>query len=316
MSRTNYPAGPAYLTAGGLTIEMAEDWKAISQIMKAEMKTNLHGIVGYSEQYVITKITGKPVALSGNFAALVAYLLPYTPDMIGQLVMPDTDAPAIIQTRDGKSITYPATFISKQPDLTFAANTDIFGEFELTCLRAYDPDLTDPTDVAEVAASAFAAPSLDPLTRIRSPYTVAWGATAPFDAIETDKSGVKFTADAKLAPVEPDLSGLINMRIESVEASAKFTPLNLDADDFYNFLALSHATAAGVGKVLGLRGQQLTVQSTKVGDPKLVIPLAVPDEGPLGFDLKSRVGEVTLNAHRKAVTGVLQALYTLGVRAA
>ena len=312
MSRTSYPAGPAFLTAGGLTIEMSEDWKAVSQIMKSEMKTNLHGIIGYSEQYVITKITGKPIALRGNIADLFAFLFPYDPSMIGQLVMPDADQPAVIQTRDGKEITYPASFLSKEPDVNFAANTDIFGDFELTCLRAIGADVTDPDDVAAVADSEFAAPSLDPLTRIRSPYSVAWGNTTPFDAIEVSKAGVKFNVNTKLAPVEPDLSGLINMRIESVEAAAKFTPLNLDIEDFLNFVQLASAKA-GVGQILGLRGQQLTVASTKVGDPKLIIPLAVPDEGPLGFDLKSRVGEVTLQANRASVGGVLQALFTLGV---
>jgi len=315
MNRTIYPAGPAFLTAGGITIEMAEDWKLTSQIMKADMKTNLHGLVGYSEQYVITKISGKPVALSGNFAALVAFLFPYAPTMLGQLVMPSTDLPAVIQTRDGKSIAYPASFISKEPELNLAGNTDIFGDFELTCLRAYAGDVTAAADAALVATSAFTAPSLDPLTRIRSPYTVAWGSAAPFSAIEVSKAGVKFAVQTKLAPVEPDLSGLINMRIESVEATAKFTPLNLDADDFYNFVQLASASA-GVGKILGARGQQLTVASVKTGDPKLVIPLAVPDEGPLGFDMKSRVGEVTLQAMRKSVAGVLQALFTIGVTTA
>ena len=110
------------------------------------------------------------------------------------------------------------------------------------------------------------------------------------------------------------MSRLINYRIESVEASAKFTPLNLDADDFYNFVQLASANA-GVGKVLGARGQQLVVQSTKVGDPVLTIPLAVPDQGPLGFDTKSRVGEVNLLAYRKNVSGALQSLYTLAARA-
>ena len=310
MSRTSYPAGPAFLTAGGITIEMAEDWKSHSQIMKADMKTNLHGIVGSSEEHVITKITGKPIAMSGNLADLIAFLVPYTPDMIGQLVMPDSDSPAIIQTRDGKSITYAASCISKMPEVNLAANVDIFGDFELTCLRAVGADPTSAADVAHVQPSAFAAPSLDPLTRIRSPYTVAWGSTAPFDAIETSKAGVKFSPSVKLSPVEPDLTRLINFRIESVDASVKFTPLNLDSDDFYNFVQLASASA-GVGKILGARGQQLVVRSTKVGDPMLTIPLAVPDEGPLGFDTKSRVGEVTLQAYRKSVAGVLQSLFTL-----
>ena len=206
MSRTSYPAGPAFLTAGGITIEMAEDWKSHSQIMKADMKTNLHGIVGSSEEHVITKITGKPIAMSGNLADLIAFLFPYTPDMIGQLVMPDSDSPAIIQTRDGKSITYAASCISKMPEVNLAANVDIFGDFELTCLRAVGADPTSAADVAHVQPSAFAAPSLDPLTRIRSPYTVAWGSTAPFDAIETSKAGVKFSPSVKLSPVEPDLT--------------------------------------------------------------------------------------------------------------
>ncbi len=312
MPRTSYPAGPAYLTVGGITIELAEDWKVTHQIQKADMKTNLHGIVGSSEEYVIAKISGKPIATSANLSALLAFLFPYRPEMIGQLAMPDTDVPAIIQTRDGKEITFAACVVSKMPDITFAANTDIFGDFEITCIRAFGGDPTDPLNMVKVSNSQYVAPSMDPLSRIRAPYSVAWGDAAPFNVIETSKAGVKFSASVKLSPVEPDLSRLINYRIESVDASAKFTPLNLDADDFTNFVQLAGANS-GVGKVLGTRGQQLSVTPSGGVGPRLVVPLSVPEEGPLEFNTKSRVGEITLHAHRNIVGGVLQPLFELSL---
>lgn len=312
MPRTSYPAGPAFLTVGGITIEMAEDWKVTHQIQKSDMKTNLHGIVGSSEEYVIAKITGKPIATSANLSALLAFLFPYQPEMIGQLAMPDTDSPAVIQTRDGKEITFAAAFLSKMPDVTLAANTDIFGDFEITCIRAYGGDPTNPLDMVAVQASQFNDPAMDPLARIRAPYTVAWGDAAPFNAIETSKAGVKFSPSVKLSPVEPDLTRLVNYRIESVDASAKFTPLNLDADDFTNFVQLASAQA-GVGKVLGARGQQLVVTPSGGVGPRLVLPLSVPEEGPMEFNTKSRVGEVTLHAHRKNLSGVLQPLFELSL---
>ncbi len=312
MPRTSYPAGPAFLTIAGITIEMAEDWKVTHQIQKVDMKTNLHGVVGSSEDYVIAKITGKPIATSANLSALLAFLFPYQPEMIGQLAMPDSDTPAVIQTRDGKEITFAAAFLSKMPDVTLAANTDIFGEFEITCIRAFGGDPTNPLDMVQVSSSEYVAPSMDPLARIRAPYAVAWGDAAPFSAIEASKAGVKFSPVVKLTAVEPDLTRLINYRIESVEATAKFTPLNLDADDFTGFVQLAGATA-GVGKVLGTRGQQLTVTPSGGVGPRLVLPLSVPEEGPMEFNTKSRVGEVTLHAHRKNIAGALQPLFDLSL---
>ena len=310
--RTAFPAGPAYLSRGGLTIEMAADWKAESEIVSVDVETNLHGVVGKSEDYVITKITGKPIATSSNIAALFAEMHPYTPEMLGQLIMPAVDVPLVIQTRDGKSVTYAASALTKEPEITFGPNVDILGEFEYTCLRALGADPTAAGDVVESDDSAFVAPLMDPLTRIRSPYTVAWGASAPFDAIETKKDGVKLSKTTTLSAVEPMLTSLINWRIEKVEASISFDALNLDVGDFYAFVQLAAATA-GVGRMLGARGQQLTVASTKSGDPQLFVPLAVPDKGPLQFGKESRVGNVNLMAHRKSSAGVLQPLYTLGV---
>jgi hypothetical protein len=312
-TRTNYPAGPAYLTAGGLTMEFAEGWKSQSEIKTAPINTNLHGQVGASRMHVETKITGKVIATTGNLASLLAYLLPYTCDMIGQLIFPSTDAPAVIQTRDGKSITYPASAVTKMPEINFAANVDIFGETEITCLSAFEADPTAAANVALVQSSAFTAPSTNPLLRLRNPYTVAWGSSSPFSAIETAKGGVKFTPTVKLTPVETDLWGVINYRIDGVDSTAKFTPLNLDSGDFFNLVQLYSANA-GIGKILNNDGLPLTVTSSIVGGLNLTMPCAVPTQGPLGFDNKSRIGEVTLIGERLSTSGVLGNNFTLAVR--
>lgn len=312
MTRTSYPAGPAFLTNAGLTIEMEGDWKATHEIEKVPFKTNLNGTVGHSRGTVVTKLAGKAVATSSNLAALMAWLYPYSSGMVGQLIFPAVDVPAVIQTRDGRSVTYPASAITKMPDASFAGNEDIFGEFELTCLSAYMGDPTNPVDVVLEQASAYTPPAMDPLARLRAPYAVAWGSTAPFNAIQTSKAGVKFTAGVKLSPVEVDLFGRVNFRIEEVDASAKFNPMNLTSEDFFNFVLMASENA-GIGRILGLDGQPLTVTSQEVGGPILTMPLAVPDQGPLGFDSKSRVGEVTLTGNRASTEGVIGNNYTLSV---
>lgn len=314
MNRDQFTGGPGTLTWNGVTFQLVEDWEAQSEIRSREVTTNLQGLVGKREGDSVTKITAKPIAFTGSLATLFGKLFPYSPASIGNLIYPATDLPAIVQTKDGKSITFAAAAVTGMPAVQFTPMKDLFGAVTLTCIRKSGVAASDATSHAVVAASAYAEPTVDIDDISAALYNLAWGATSPFDDIETDEEGVTFTPEVQLSELKTSRDGLLNQRVQGVTARLQFTPVNLDADDFYDAFLQMDGAAAGRGKLLAARGQQLTVRGDGSGDPLLTVPRAVPVSGSARFSQSnSRVGQVTLEAHRYDVAGVLQSLFTLGI---
>jgi hypothetical protein len=313
MDRSLFSGGPAFLTWNGITIQLASNWSAETEIKTVARRTNLRGRVGAWEDYSMTVIKGTPVATSANLASLITKLFPYTPAMVGQLIFPSVDLPAVIQTKDGRSLTYAAAAITKMPSVKFKPNEDPFGEFELTCLCANQTAASEANSHVTEASSTYTEPSFDPLTLISGLYAFAWGATAPFDDIETDENGVELTPAVDLKELSTQLGGLLNYRIADVSAQAKFTPVNLSSEDFYSLMQVQ-GSAAGRGKAMGSRGLAFTATPAGSGAGRLSlnVPLAVPQErAPLRFGDESRIGEVLLDCAQKSSAGTIQALYTL-----
>lgn len=312
MNRSAFSGGPAFLTWNGVTMQLMADWKAETEIITKDRATNLRGRVGAWEEYSLTKITARPVVTAANLATLITKLFPYTPAMVGQLIFPGTDLPAVIQTKDGRSLTYAAAALTKMPDVTLAPSEDLFGDFELTCLMENEADAADSDSHVVEASSTYTEPTLDPLSIIAARYGFAWGASSPFDEIETDEKGVVLKPTVTFEELQTQLDGLQNMRIKEVTAELTFVPVNLASADFYN-LVIPQGSTAGRGKPMGARGLAFTATplGTGAGRPSLSVPLAVPTKAPLQFGSASRIGEVTLACEQKATAGVIGSLFTL-----
>lgn len=312
MNRSNFYGGPGFLNWNGITLQMMANWKAETEIISKDRSTNLRGRVGAWERYSITKIAARPVVTSVNLASVIAKLFPYTPAMVGQLIFPEVDLPAIIQTKDGRSITYAAAAITKMPEVTFAPDEDLIGDFELTCLLENEGDASEDNSHVTEASSSYTEPTLNPMQIIAARYAFAWGSIAPFNTIETDEKGVKLRPNVTFTELETQRDGLINYRIKEVTASLGFTPVNLNSADFYNLVSPQGSTA-GRGKPLATRGLEFTATplGAGAGRPQLTVPLAVPNKGPLDFADTSRIGDVNLLCEQKATAGVIGDLYTL-----
>lgn len=303
------------MTFDGVTYQAHEDWTAETEYVTVPRSTNLQGRVGESEEHVITRIRIKPVATSANLATLLAKLYPYQPGNIGQLIFPSVDKPGVIQTKDGKAVTFAAGAITDMPEMTLAPNVDLFGEFEVTFLRENETTGSDEDAHAEVTDNAYAEPTLDPLTLISCRYALGWGDTPPFNAIETTAAGIRFKPTASFAELKTQRDGLLNMRLTGVTAQARFEPVNLDVDDFINALMFDSGASAGRGKMIGTRGFPLAVTGEGAGNPMLTLPLAAPKTSRQQFanGETPRVGEVLMEAQRKYASGALQPLYAVAV---
>lgn len=311
MLRTALTGGPAYLTWNGLTIQLHEDWEINVEENLEERKTNLQGLVGHGMNYRTAKISGKPVAVSTNLADLLTKLHPYKASDKGKrlsTVLGAADLPAVVQTADGRSVTFPAALLTKMPDITFAPNKDVIGEFELTALLSDGGDLGTLANFMAEASSSYTEPTLNPANLVSHRYTLSWGSTSPFNAIEMDESGLVLAANLQTADVMTQRDGLLDYRIEDVTAEAKFVPVNVSSAAFTSLVL-----AVQRGGMVGAAGLELTCQQiTGTGGPKLVAQMAVPVTKPLRFGNESRVGEVTMRLERKFAT-TLQERYALSV---
>jgi len=313
MDRTAFTGGPAYLTWNGLTLQMEDDWTAESEIVTVPQRTNLQGKIGDREEWSLTRIKCRPLAFSTGLAGVLAKLWPYDPGDIGTRIFPGTDLPAVIQTKGGRSITYAAAALYTPPPLRFAPNRPLFGDMELLCLRKNNTAATETDAHVVDASSAYSQPNLDPLDIVSSAYSLAFGSDSPLNAIETDEEGIAAELKVEFEDRKTARDGLLNAQIKNVELIVKFTPENIDSEAFNDSLLVTDGTTAGRGKLLSGRGKQLTITGVAPGAPILTIPLAAAPTGSLRFSGQSRVGEVTLQAQRKATAGVLQDLYAFTI---
>lgn len=299
MLRQAFEGGPAYLTWDGVTIQMADDWDAKVEAKVVDRKTNLQGVVGSGMDYLLVKISAKPVAMSSNLATLIAKLHPYKASDRGKLIFPGTDNPAVIQGKDGKTLTFKAGAITKEPNITFAPNVDLFDAFELTCLLENEGDPADISDLVTASTSAYAEPTFNPSSIISDRYLLAWGET--YDEIETDEKGIVLEPSLKLTECITQLDGLLNYRIDEKTATVKFTPVNMASADFLELIP-----AVGRGAMIGVHGLPLTVTPASGDGLKLTAPLAVPTDPTARFGVESRIGEVTMRCERSYSSSLLE----------
>lgn len=297
MLRANYTGGPAFLTWNGTTIQLHDDWQVEVEEVVEERRTNLDGLAGHGLSYRMATITGIPVAVSTNLADLIAKLHPYKASDRGKLlstVLAGANLPAVIQTADGRSITFSAAFLTQMPEVTFAPNVNVFGECTWTCLLAENGTFATLANFQAEALSAFTAPALNPVNLISERYNLSWGSTAPFDAIETDSTGIVLRSNLETTELSTQKQGLLDWRINDVTAEVEFVPVNLTSANFNSLVA-----TIARGKSMAGFGQSLTVQQTSgTGAIKLVAPLAVPVTKSQRFSMESRVGAVNMRLER------------------
>jgi hypothetical protein len=310
MLREAFAGGPAYITHDAVTYQFHDDWTAKYEVRRIPRKTNLQGTVGRSLDCIIAKIVGKPIATSVNLQTLINKLYARRASGRGSMLFGASDKPLVIQAKDGRSLTFSAAGISKQPTVRFAPNVDLFDTVEWTCLLATNGDSADITDYIVEASSAYTEPTLDPLSIISERYALAWGEDEPFDDIETDEAGIVLEPSLSWTEKPTQKDGLLNFRQEDLTGLVKFTPVNLGSSDFVELIA-----AVGRGKMLGTFGLPLTVTPVSGEGPTLTVPLATPVDPEARFGQESRVGEVTMECERAFEEGAMQEPFTLAVAA-
>jgi hypothetical protein len=302
MQPNAFTGGPGYFIYDGILYQlMDENWNIDIEIVTTDRKTNLQGFVGKWEEYVRSKVTGKPIALYSQLQTQLDKLVPYRANSTwrrGKRIRSNTDKPLVVHLEDGRTVTFVSAILTKQPSIQCAPNKDFFGSVEFTCLRkAGDDGSADDDHVVEGSAS-YVEPVLDTYDIVNCKFTLSLGASSPLNNIETDENGIQFEPTVTFKDLLTARDGLLNMQIDNISLGIKFSPQNLSAANLVNTLVKTDGVEAGRGTRLGNRGLTLTVTGESHIYPLITVPLAVASQGKLNVGTGSRVGEVSLMAER------------------
>ena len=255
--------GPAIITFNGYSFYTKGGIKKSLKRDTFDVTTDAYGKVDERLASQITELSFTPAGNIISTAHLNAHF-PYSAASIGQSVFNPAggaDLPLVIQTLAGETITYPRAAITKLPTLNLKATDAPLGEMTFTALPASAGQLTSSTVIKTNATASFADTTFDPARIFSAAYQAAWGSTSPFSAM-ISADGFEFSVDISLKPVTVDMWGVVDMYLESIVASAKFAPANLNETQLDTLLAVQGSSAILPGMSLANAGTDLVITST------------------------------------------------------
>jgi hypothetical protein len=311
IARASIIRGPAIAKFNGATIFSKDDIETTEEIQTFVVPSSIHGKADERVSMVMSKVRITPV---GEYES-TAILWPYAAFLPGQSIF-GADKTLTIQTLAGQKLVYQAAAITGLADIDLSATkTLIGGPIEFTCIRKDNTAWSTAASFLDISTLAF--PGGDYATFDRTniktqPYALAWGATAPFDAIKT-KDGTKISFDLSIEPVEYDDDGLVDFTFADLGVMAKFTPVNFTEADMLKMLSIQDSVGGGTlvarGKSLSANQHDLVATGTGV---TVTIKNAVPKTAGYRFGSTAlRSGEIGMVALRSFNAGVGDPLYTL-----
>lgn len=244
--------------------------------------------------------------------AMVTAFLPWLNAIPGTSMFGGVDKPLVIHGVDGRELTFAATAITGMPELTFAANAQLWGQVTATALRATGKGTSEagsfytevekpfPTDIDLLMADI---PTL--------PYAVSWGSVAPWDDIALGDGGLKVAFDLQSEPDICDELGTFDHVFTALAATATFTPIH---GTIAQLLAMTLSQGAGAvrGASLRPRGNDLVIDGG-VGNPLCTLYNALPAEVVnLNWGTTTRrPGEIALQSVRSFAAGAFSPVLSL-----
>lgn len=203
--------------------------------------------------------------------------------------------------------------VISSPDIIASAAATAIGDVVFECFRAFDTAPTNAASIYTKSTGVTLDTSFDPEDIITEAYSLAWGASAPWDAIHTRAGGrVSFRLD--LDPVGNDSIGTISRRIQDASAELSAAVIGISEDDI-NAKLLPQGAGAGRGRRRS-SSDDLILQSTTAALLYVRLYGAVLEPNALNWDRTlERVGELTWRPTRTFDTGVANPLYYVGASA-
>ena len=305
----NYIAGPAIITFDSQVYYSQGDVMVKSRLETWNVNTSMHGQIDERLKSRAYEISFTP---AGEIEGLTKYF-PYAVGNIGASIFSASDKALTIQTLAGQLYTFSRAAMIKMPSLTMGAGKTAFGDMTFLALLKTSTEATDAAAFLAIAATAFADTAFDE-TKITSPgYTAAYG-TSPYAAMESvDGFTVEIGMGIKYDSV--DRYGIVNARLTSLTASARFTPVGLTEAEWETLVLPDGATAVLPGQSLSKAGTDLVISKASTYLKCTIFKAGIKDHG-LTFGEGPRLGELVFTSKRTWTAGVANPLFTIEVQSA
>lgn len=198
----------------------------------------------------------------------LSVLFPWDNYRLGQSVFPDTDEKTEIYSADGKKYTFHRTALTASPNIGAGVEKDLLGEATITALVATGKNFSDTEAIFKSESGTFTPPDLDEDKIFSIPFTVVYG-----NITLAAEEGVDIELTPKLTERKRDDIGLFNYLFGGLEATAKFTPVDITEAQF-NTLANPNGGVAR-GRSLRTLAKDLVIKGSEAGDPLLTLTKAV-----------------------------------------
>jgi len=290
--RTTLLSGPATATFTGHTFVARDGILVTPALELAAVDSDAQGIVDATATLLPVRIEFTPQAGLKDLLALYPFLdgEPGTP-LFGA-----SDVPLVLVAANGIRLTFAAVGIAQMPDLSLGVRGAVTGRVVFLALGARALPVTAANRL--VTIDTVDAPVLPVITsHLTDDYQIVWGDTPPWlDLRARDGIEVKFAM--KWRPVLSAANGLLEMTLDSLTVTVRFTPgpavgSYLTEADIFSAL---QAQGALPGRLLSQLASGLVINGEHLW---LHLPLAQMSAGALTFDaVHSRVGELTFMATR------------------
>lgn len=301
--RQDVKRGPGSLIFDGGTFFDKNEIAATVEIEKSLTSSALHGDAGHAHLDTTGKVTFTPLGEWENLTKLY----PYLSSLPGDEMMTATDKPVVVHGRDTERITYAAGCITQMPEIICSPTETLFGQAEITCLRAADADWDDSNSLYTIDTAAFSHAAFSKAAILRVPFTAAWG-SSPWDAIRTE-TGWRISFNLEYDFVTDDEKGKVGVTFKRLEVMARCTPL---AKSMTAILAAMNLQGGSARRGQSMEGGSNLVLTGAGGSPVITVNKPIIERA--GFRWGSttlRSGEIGFIAQRTFSSGVPQPLLTL-----
>lgn len=300
--------GPAIVIFNGQSYYFKGGIKRSVKRATFDVESDAAGFSDRRLKSTMVEISGTPAGQLTTDAAF-GKLFPYAVTDIGKSVFGNADAPLVIHTKAGQTITYARAALTKLPGLRLKPTDTLFGDITFTCLGKSTVQPTAAGSFNAVASSAFTDATFDGDTIKTARYQAAWGA-APYDVMGS-KEGFEIDIAMDLQPIEVDDFGVVDMVLKSLVATAKFAPSNLTEDQVNTLLATQDADVVLPGQSLAKAGRDLVISSDVFA---ATLYKAGPVDADSSFDVgQHRHGDITWVSRRSWTAGTANPLWLFDV---
>lgn len=293
--------GPAYITFGGQTIRTAGDVKVTFGISTFDVPSSEFGIIDKRRNAINISLTFTPVGVVSS--GMLSVLWPHLALNTGESIFGASDDACVISPVNGKGkITLHNCAITKMPNIMVSATKTTIGEVTITSLLANSTDWN-----SEVARYTYT-PSwnyedpgaIDTTSIPTMPARVQWGSASPWTTLLSGE-GVDIVFDLATTEEQTDEDGIVDMFVSTITPSATFIPIGASEANWLTRLGLQSVDEASVNVLRGtpLTGNSLTVEASRAGGIKVVIPNCTVASVPFSYGLTNRrIGQITLTGFR------------------